>query len=162
MYIWLPPSCQVPRAALWRAHGTHASKGSEADFDCHTEQIYIYARNEAAAKSQLLLSKIGFKAYYCAPVKIPEQLTGIIKLESSKRPTRVQGSACQHLWEQKYFFLPSLLELQTHLETGNEGSDQGEREHSSPDHSWQTAGLQCTGLENMEAFRRKWVQHWLF
>lgn len=78
MYIWLPPSCQVPRAALWRAHG----KGSKADFDCHTEHIYIYVRNETAAKSQLPLSKIVCKAYYCAPVKIPEQLMVIIKLET--------------------------------------------------------------------------------
>lgn len=152
-YFPLPVRCHVQ---LCEEPMAHMPAGEVRHiFDCHTEQIYIYVRNEAAAKSQLLLSKIACKAYYCAPVKIPEQLTVIIKLELSRRPKRAQGTACQYLWEQKYFLLPSLLELQTHLEMGNECSDLGEREHSSPDHSWQTADLQCTGPEDTEAFWRK-------
>lgn len=75
----------VPRAAGSKAYGTHARKVTKADFDCHTVQIYIYVRNEAAAKSQLPLSKIVCKTYYCAPVKISERLMVITKLELSRR-----------------------------------------------------------------------------
>lgn len=70
------PFCTVPRAAGSEAYGTHARRVTKADFDCHTVQIYIYVRNEAAAKSQLLHSKIVCKTYNCAPVKISEKAHG--------------------------------------------------------------------------------------
>lgn len=94
-YFPLPVRCHVQHCEDPMAH-MPAGKVRQI-FDCHTEQIYIYVRNEAAARSQLLLSKTVCKAYYCAPVKIPEQLMVIIKLELSRRPKRVQGSACQYL-----------------------------------------------------------------
>lgn len=73
----------------------HMTKVTKADFDCHTVQIYICVRNETAAKSQLLLSKIVCKTYYCASVKISERLIVITKLELSRRREIQQDSACQ-------------------------------------------------------------------
>jgi len=70
VYLSFFPFFPTPRAAGSKACGTHARTVTKADFDCRMVQIYIYVRNEAAAKSQLLHSKIVCKTYYCAPVKI--------------------------------------------------------------------------------------------
>lgn len=85
MYVLFSPSYTGLCAAGSKAYGTHARKVTKADFDCRTVQIYIYVRNEAAAKSKLLLSKIVCKTYYCAPVKISEMLMVITGLKLSRR-----------------------------------------------------------------------------
>ena len=116
MYVFFSPLCAVPHAAGSKAYGTHTRKVTEEDSDCHTVQIYMYVRRETAAISQLLLSKIVCKACYCAPVKISESPREITKLELSRRCKKRQQVwlvSKKWFWEQKYFCIPALLELQT-------------------------------------------------